>query len=450
MALDPNIPLQTRGVGPLVNPMEVAHQAQQMRWQRENAEALAEQRRASAEQRQQQTDKLRRDAEREAEGEAAFDELVAARKPGQPMPTGPIGKLYRTWGAERTSAVVKGFHDLDNADLTNADTLRKSFLTRITAIKALPKDRRAAAYDVIVQDYVSKGALKAEEIAPFSDEQLDAYEQQLLTPEQRRAANEPKEIGGSLAQKDAAGQYQTVYTAPEKPPAVGTFEDYVTQRYGPRPTPAQITQARKDYQQSDDRPYRDPVPVIVMTAQGPQLVDRTTSTSRPITDQGGQAVPLPPTADTRNREVATERARPVFDSIAELSERINVNQGLYAKMAGGAAKIAAKGNLDDDVAEYEALVAMFTPMLARMVGHVGVLTQQDVDSVRAGLPNASDSKSLRDRKMARIYKILDGQAGTPKPKTGGGKITVKAPDGSSHTFDTQAQADAFKQLAGIK
>lgn len=31
-----------------------------------------------------------------------------------------------------------------------------------------------------------------------------------------------------------------------------------------------------------------------------------------------------------------------------------------------------------------------------------------------------------------------------------GKITVTAPDGSSHPFDTQAQADAFKKLAGIK
>lgn len=32
----------------------------------------------------------------------------------------------------------------------------------------------------------------------------------------------------------------------------------------------------------------------------------------------------------------------------------------------------------------------------------------------------------------------------------GGQITVTAPDGSAHAFDTQAQADAFKQLAGIR
>jgi hypothetical protein len=33
---------------------------------------------------------------------------------------------------------------------------------------------------------------------------------------------------------------------------------------------------------------------------------------------------------------------------------------------------------------------------------------------------------------------------------GGGKVSVTAPDGSIHPFDTQAQADAFKKLAGIK
>jgi len=33
---------------------------------------------------------------------------------------------------------------------------------------------------------------------------------------------------------------------------------------------------------------------------------------------------------------------------------------------------------------------------------------------------------------------------------GGKKISVTAPDGSVHPFDTQAQADTFKKLAGIK
>lgn len=38
----------------------------------------------------------------------------------------------------------------------------------------------------------------------------------------------------------------------------------------------------------------------------------------------------------------------------------------------------------------------------------------------------------------------------PPPSAAGGKIIVTAPDGSQHPFDTQAQADQFKKLAGIK
>lgn len=40
---------------------------------------------------------------------------------------------------------------------------------------------------------------------------------------------------------------------PEKGPAIGSFEDYAVQKFGPRPTPAQITQARKEYNQADDK-----------------------------------------------------------------------------------------------------------------------------------------------------------------------------------------------------
>lgn len=79
-----------------------------------------------------------------------------------------------------------------------------------------------------------------------------------------------------------------------------------------------------------------------------------------------------------------KKAEPALRGIAELSERINTQQGLLAKMAGGAARVAAKANYDDDVAEYQALIQMFTPMVARALGHTGVLTELDVQSVKDG------------------------------------------------------------------
>jgi hypothetical protein len=158
--------------------------------------------------------------------------------------------------------------------------------------------------------------------------------------------------------------------------------------------------------------YRDPAEggnarpyfIPVTTANGIEIMDGRTGTFT-----GGRA-PLPPTADQRNRHTGRKAAQPVIDSINELSERINTQQGLYAKITGEAEKLAAKANMDDDVAEYMSLLSGFTPLVARAVGHTGVLTQADVDSVREMFPKPGDSKSLRDRKVARLIKIMDASS----------------------------------------
>jgi hypothetical protein len=110
----------------------------------------------------------------------------------------------------------------------------------------------------------------------------------------------------------------------------------------------------------------------------------------------------------RKETLPLAKAKPVFDSISELSERINVNQGVLAKAVGEVEKAKARVNLNDDVAEYQALVSGFTPLIARSVGHVGVLTEQDVQSVRQLFPKPGDSKSLRDRKIKRLMSIVGG------------------------------------------
>jgi hypothetical protein len=172
-------------------------------------------------------------------------------------------------------------------------------------------------------------------------------------------------------------------------------------------------------------PQRPPVPIVVMTPQGPQVVDRTTRTAAPITGAGGDTVGLVPTAEQRNRQAGRQAARPFIDAASELADRINVNQGLYAKAVGAVEKQAAKVNLDDDVAEYQAMVQSFTPMWARALGHTGVLTEQDVQSAKAILPAPGDSKSLKDRKIARIQSVLDAAAAAAVAQPGA------APNGGS-------------------
>ena len=125
----------------------------------------------------------------------------------------------------------------------------------------------------------------------------------------------------------------------------------------------------------------------------------------------GSAGPIQPRtepADIRTQRLSYAKAGPVINSISELSEKINTGAGLIAKVSGAVEKAKAQANYNDDVAEYEALVSSFTPLVARALGHTGVLTEQDVSSVKAIFPKPGDSKTLRDRKVERLKGIIGG------------------------------------------
>lgn len=137
------------------------------------------------------------------------------------------------------------------------------------------------------------------------------------------------------------------------------------------------------------------------------------STGKPI------ANPRPVPSDAASQDARKfKQADPILSAVSELSEKINTQAGLIATMRGTVEKAKAQVNYNDDVAEYEALISGFTPLVARALGHTGVLTQQDVDSVKALFPRPKDSKSLRDRKVARIKNIIGTLEAGSNPKGG--------------------------------
>ena len=197
---------------------------------------------------------------------------------------------------------------------------------------------------------------------------------------------------------------------PTTPPTVGSFADYVT-RYatslGKTPetlTPADIATAKQQFEAAGRAPSTERAPAqpdyewVLRNGEAKQIPKGTA--------QPGDVPYRAPTAADTQEARKFRQATPVLNAVSELSEKINTQQGLLAKMAGGAAKVAAQANYNDDVAEYEALISGFTPLVARALGHTGVLTQQDVDSVKALFPKPGDSKTLRDRKIKRIKSIL--------------------------------------------
>lgn len=74
-------------------------------------------------------------------------------------------------------------------------------------------------------------------------------------PEVGKKWREPEEFTIGPGQKRFRGESEIASVPPEqKPPAVASFEDFVIRKYGENPSPEQIVDARKLYQQADDRP----------------------------------------------------------------------------------------------------------------------------------------------------------------------------------------------------
>lgn len=145
----------------------------------------------------------------------------------------------------------------------------------------------------------------------------------------------------------------------------------------------------------------------------------------------------PPTSDQRNRTAAMDRAGAIVDEIDDLSKKINTGSGPAARVTGAARTAGAALNLDPDVSTYNALISGFTPMIARAVGHSGVLTEQDVQSVRELFPKPGDSETVRNRKMAQVRAVLGGMSTFRLPSQGKSGVGMPGPaiDGAPTSFE---------------
>jgi hypothetical protein len=118
----------------------------------------------------------------------------------------------------------------------------------------------------------------------------------------------------------------------------------------------------------------------------------------------------------KNPQVATDEKVsamvPVFEEIKRLSDQIFTSEGMTANFVGSARTSLAAANWDEDVKLYNSLIEGMTPMVARAVGHTGVLTQQDVDSTKKlfgqiGLLG-TDSKGVAASKVQTFARLMAG------------------------------------------
>jgi hypothetical protein len=108
-----------------------------------------------------------------------------------------------------------------------------------------------------------------------------------------------------------------------------------------------------------------------------------------------------------------EAVAPVIDEITTLAGKIFTSDaGPWTNIVGAWRSGAARMNLDNDVTEYRSLVRGFTPLMARAVGHNGVLTEQDVQRTELLFPEVAltgtDNATVAKNKLERMKRVMVG------------------------------------------
>lgn len=250
--------------------------------------------------------------------------------------------------------------------------------------------------------------------------------------------------------------------AAPKPPNVGSFEDYVIQKYGARPTAEQIADARRVYQQADDRPRAASttiLPYVVSIGGQPTVIDR--RTGKPV-----EGVQPAPTAAERNvaagataaqqaQRLARQRAAPVLQDLGSrvLTANLGSRGGLGARIRGMGRSAAGSMGMDSAADLYNTGVRGFVPLFARAVGHVGVLTELDVKRTEDLFPRfGADAEDVVREKLARLNRIMTGQEPLPfqfeHPKYDAGGITQQPGGDAATPPSADDDADPLGILGG--
>lgn len=146
----------------------------------------------------------------------------------------------------------------------------------------------------------------------------------------------------------------------------------------------------------------------------------------PRADMAGREVSQPPTVAQRNAAAGVTaaqlakkdgytRALPVLQDLAKRATTLNAGRGggLFDRAAGAMRGGASRLGMDGDVDMYRTGIRGFTPLFARSVGHVGMLTEQDVERTEELFPRVGDSADVTKAKLERIQRIMGGSEALP-------------------------------------
>lgn len=430
MPLDPSIPLSVQSPR-FNNPFEVLGQFQQQRQQQDES-ALRQQ-----VAREQLADvQARRQAQEQEEQRARL--LADAYQQSFNTQTGSVdrsklqGLLTQQGLGPAIPDLLKGLDEAESANAKARQAKQDAEAAEMTYATTLGKQILAADFNpAIVNGILTMAESHGHDIGQYRQlfeqqpEQFKSFVSNLVNPPKA-----PEAVTLSPGQQRFGPDGKLIASVPPTPEGFSLSPGQT--RYGADGKPIA---SRPD---KPDTPNFQRVEVTGPDGQKAfaNYDPRTGTFSKVSTDLA------PPPSDAQlGKQQGKNTISNVFSAISELSEKINTGRGTMATLKGKEERAKAQINLNDDVAEYEALISGFTPIIARAVGHTGVLTQQDVDSVKAMFPKPEDSKTLRDRKIARVQSLLVNTEGG-KP-AGGGSVMMTAPDGRKFSVPAD-KVDAAK------
>lgn len=416
MPLDPSIPLAGRP--PDLNPMAAFATGQGIRLRQEEAAAINAQRRSAAAENDAQTKAI----QRQAEEDAVLMQVFTTK----PLKDIKPSDIYSAVNPKRAGEIWKGIVDGRREGFKDEQEVRTSMLTRLTAIKNLPEQARAGAWDAALQDYAKHGVIDPAKVGAYSPELMEQFEYELLSPEQRekRAAPQYQTVNGQIVQmpKKDGEQVTPVYTAPE--------------------TPAQKAAREAQEKRDAEAARHNRATEAISRTSAARSTEPLEAVVDPVTRQSvlrprSQAVGMQP-ATSRERPTEDERKsvgfygqmRDAISTLDELEDKLSEAE-LYQIQTlpqEGLVGLANRGQLSEGAKRYIRAFEQFTEARLRPVSGAAIADSEYARDRRTYAKQFSETPALNaDRRRARDIALdsLRKRAGVLAPEAENKTDTVK-------------------------
>lgn len=427
-------------------------------------------------------------------GPFGVPQAAAPEKPGimQMLVPALVAAFGPKAGPRGTAAMIGGFlkgqearrartEHVAETQMRRANDAAKFRMQALEQVATLPPEQQAVYIDALADvGQQLYGVDLRTELGAMQQAGQPALERAATAKQRSEAAaivesNDKARPGENWSAPDETGQPKPrewwttragrpgLLTATPKPPAdgaaLGSFEDYVKRKFGPNPTPDQIEQGRKAYQQADDRPR-----VTVNNAERPMTQGQRLNAIRsyqrdwnravaPVMDRQQQTAKLDSglaALQRGNRPAATEIILIAFQKMQDETSVVRETeygrpgemQSLRDRVSAAMTKLVSGGsNMTDDAlrtladegkrlaAEIEKVsgrqLADYRQAIEETLAEAGIPSSRVFGQSRLGIAEASATTETAGQPKEGDVKPIPGYPGTEQTYRNGKWIRTK-------------------------